>query len=226
MLKLTKFDTREALMQAAAQHLADALNEAIARRGVACAALSGGGTPAPAYRALAALPLEWSKITFALVDERFVPLSDTASNENMIATTLSPAFAAGAQIKPMYFVADTVERAADFADVLYEHLHIDIALMGIGADGHTASWFPGSADAALDPASTRSVIAVHAPQAQGSTERLTLTRKAVARAGRLLVLIAGADKLARLEQALTQQDAPAAVLFAPGMPPAEVFWAA
>lgn len=226
MLKLTKFDTREALMQAAAQHLADALNEAIARRGVACAALSGGGTPAPAYRALAALPLEWPKITFALVDERFVPLSDPASNESMIATTLAPAFAAGAQIKPMYFAADTIERAADFADVLYEHVHIDIALMGMGADGHTASWFPGAADAALDPANTRSVIAVHVPQAQGSAERLTLTRHAVARAGRLFLLITGTDKLARLEQALTQQDAPAAVLFAPGMPPVEVFWAA
>lgn len=226
MLKLTKFDTRDALMAAAALHLADGLNGAIARRGAACAALSGGGTPEPAYRALAALPLDWAKITFALVDERFVPLSDPASNEAMIDTALAPAFAAGAQFKPMFFAADTVERAADCADVLYEHLHIDIALMGMGADGHTASWFEGAADAALDPENTRAVIAVHAPQAQGSAARLTLTRNAVARAGRLLLLITGTDKLARLEQALTQKDAPAAALFASGMPPVEVFWSA
>jgi len=225
MVHITEFATREALMQATAQRIGDAFNKALSLRGTASAALSGGGTPEPAYRALAALPLDWPKITLALVDERFVPPSDPASNESMITTALAPAFAKGAQFKPMFFEAETVERAADYADVLYENLRFDIALMGMGADGHTASWFPGAADAALDPNATRAVIAVHAANAQGRAERLTLTRTALSRAKALLLVITGAEKLARLEQALNHGDAPVAALFKPGMPPIEVLWA-
>src|SRR6185503_512980 len=90
-LRITEFATREALMQAAAQRLADVLQDAIGKHGSACAALSGGSTPAPAYRAFATMPLDWTKITFALVDERFVPPSHAASNEALVRRELGAA---------------------------------------------------------------------------------------------------------------------------------------
>ena len=98
--------------------------------------------------------------------------------------------------------------------------------MGMGTDGHTASWFPGSAElgAALDAQAAYSVIAARAPQAAGAAERLTLTLPALARAERVLLLISGDEKRARLEQATRDDDAPVAALFKPPLN-ADVLWA-
>lgn len=219
--------SREALMTAAAQRIATALEAAIRRHGAACAALSGGSTPEPAYRALAALPLDWAKITFALVDERFVPPNDSASNQALVQRTLASAFDAGAELAPMLFPAGTVTESADQADARYASLRVDIALMGMGDDGHTASWFPGSSElgAALDLDNPRTVIATHAPQASGAADRLTLTRAALSRAGALMLVITGDKKRARLESALLQNDAPVSALFSDHVPAPIVMWA-
>ena len=225
---LETFADREALMAAAAQRIATALEGAIRRHGAACAALSGGSTPEPAYRALAALPLDWPNVTFALVDERFVPPNDTASNQALVQRTLGLALDAGARLAPMFFPAATVELSADQAEPRYAPLRIDIALMGMGDDGHTASWFPGvpALGNALDLNNPRTVMALHAPQAAGSADRLTLTRSALSRAERVILLIAGEEKRVRLEQALQHDDAPVSSLFAPNMPATAVLWAA
>jgi 6-phosphogluconolactonase len=224
---LGTFASRPALMTATAERLASALQDAIRRHGSACAALSGGSTPEPAYRELAAMPVDWPKVTFALVDERFVPPTDGASNQALIQRTLGPAFEAGAGLAPMFFPAATVAESADRADARYAPLRIDIALMGMGADGHTASWFPGSSElgGALDLDNPRTVIAAHAPQAAGAADRLTLTRAALSRAGALMLVITGDDKRAKLKSALAQQDAPVSALFNDRLPAPVVMWA-
>lgn len=223
-LAIQAFADRNALMQRAAEEIAKALQDGLKARRQACAALSGGSTPGPAYERLAATPLDWARVTLALVDERCVPASDPASNEGLIRRTLAPTLAAGVRLMPMY----SGSSSADPADANYTALHIDIALMGMGADGHTASWFPGGDGlaAALDPNNPRSVVAVRAPQAAGTADRLTLTRAALDRADRVLLLITGDDKRARLEAALGGpiENAPVAALFArPGRQP-EVLW--
>jgi 6-phosphogluconolactonase len=226
-LTITEFSTRGALMQAAAQRMAAALKDAVSKHGTACIALSGGSTPAPAYRALAAMALDWPNIALSLVDERYVPPEDAASNEGLVRCELKSATDAGARVLPMY-APSNVEEAADKADAIYAPLRIDIALMGMGADGHTASWFPGAAKLgeALDLDNPRTVIALTAAQADGSPERLTLTRSAFTRIGRVVLLITGADKRARLEAAIAGDYAPVAGLFAPALPAPEVLWAA
>ena len=205
-LPIQTLPNRDALMRAAADRLQAALRTAIATRGSACAALSGGTTPAPAYEILAAAALDWPRVTFALVDERFAPPDHEASNEALLRRTLAPALANGAKLAPMWSKAANASEAAARADAAYAAFHIDIALMGMGADGHTASWFPGAAGLheALEPQSQRAVVALHAPQAAGAADRLSLTLPAIVRAERALLVITGADKRERLESALRQ----------------------
>lgn len=227
---LEVFPDRQSLMAAVADAIAQALRQACERRGGACAALSGGVTPVPAYAQLDAKRLDWTRITFLLVDERCVPLDHPASNEAMLRRTLASALAGGAQLRPMYAAPQAPADAAANADKAYSSAAIDIAVMGMGSDTHTASWFPGAAGLAdaLAPDSARTVAAVHAATgAFGTPDRLTLTRAALRRAGQILLLITGEEKRQTLEQAIGQnpQDAPVAALFEGGPPPA-VFWAA
>ena len=214
-------------MEAAAQRLAEALTQALTLRGAACAALSGGTTPAPAYRKLAARDLNWRRVSFALVDERFVPVGHEDSNEGMLRAALAPGLERGATLVPMYAPATTLEAAAARADAAYAQLDIDVALMGMGADAHTASWFPGALGDVLDPANPRSVIAVTAPGAAGAASRLTLTLSKLSRAHRLLLLIAGKDKRAALEAAMHAPPDAAPIAALLGLDaPLEIMWAA
>ncbi len=226
MPHLSVFATREALMQAASDRLVKALERGMKARGHACAALSGGGTPEPAYALLAHAKLDWRRVTFALVDERFVHPKDDASNEKMLRRALAPALDAGATLLPMFSTDGAPDEVAARADNLYSPLHIDVALMGMGGDAHTASWFPGHAREAFE--SARTVIAVHAPQAAGSADRLTLTKHALARADEVLLLLHGEDKRARLDAALAEplEAAPVVALFDDPEKQPEVLWAA
>lgn len=223
-----EFHTRDALMEAAADYIAEALQEALGERGQACAALSGGSTPEPAYTLLAQRDLDWPRIRFALVDERFVPPDHEASNERMLRRALAPALAKGAKFIPMFTPARNLGEAADAAEALYAPLQIDVAMMGMGEDGHTASWFADAAnfDELVSENNPRTVMATHAPTATGTPQRLTLTFSGLRRAGRVGLLITGEAKHKLIGAAyMNVTSAPAGRLFLhpAGFP--QVFWA-
>lgn len=188
-----------AFARAAADWIAGAIVTAVAERGACAIALSGGTTPRIVYAELATRPgaVPWDKLAVYFGDERCVPPDDPASNYCMArAALLSQVPLRQAQVFRMPAErSDTEAAARDYAAVLPDRL--DVLLLGIGLDGHTASLFPGAPQ--LDEYERRVVPAVSPlpPRA-----RLTITPPVIARARRIAVIATGADKASEVQRAL------------------------
>ena len=128
-----------------AHDVAERLRQAIASKGQACVVLSGGRSPVPFLEQLAAQVLDWSKVTVSLADERWVPVEHADSNAGLLARHLLKGAAAKARFIGLYQAAANLEAAAEQADQALADLPpIDVLVLGMGDDGHTASLFPAS----------------------------------------------------------------------------------
>ncbi|HTB34348.1 MAG TPA: 6-phosphogluconolactonase [bacterium] len=204
----------EDLARLAADHFIGQGREALAKRGRFNAALSGGRGPLGLFRALAGRPgdLDWSKVTLYWVDERYVPFKDPDSNFGAACRLWLDALSAGPTLRPMFKEGMDAETASrDYAALLRSELGpgtpvLDLCLLGMGPDGHTASLFPGQPSLSE---SSRLCLAVRHPSS--GQERLTLTYP-VLNASRNVAFIAnGAEKAALLAQVLAgAADVPAA----------------
>ena len=208
----TVFDDKASLQQAAAVWIADALIDAIARRGSAVFMGSGGRTPGPIYETLSEADLDWARVQIGLCDERWVDVDHAASNGAMIQQTLIQNKAAAATYIAMKVAGDDPFAATDAVNDLYIDASLtDVMLLGMGPDAHTLSWFAGGRgyESAIDPDTTSVVAAVEAIESivtGPNLLRMTLTQPCVAYARRVLLLITGADKRAVFESA--PDDAP------------------
>ncbi len=167
--------------------------DAIQRRGRCALALAGGSTPLPVYRVLAgpaftpAIP--WPQVHVYFGDERAVPPDDPASNFGAArAALLDLVPIPAAQVHRMEGERADREAAARAYEALLPD-RLDLILLGIGPDGHTASLFPGSG--ALDETGRR-VVPVTGPKPP--SERLSITPPVLAAAREVVVLVTGADK--------------------------------
>ncbi len=199
-----EFATPQELADAQADAVADALRTAIQERGGATLAVSGGTTPVRFFRALSSRNLDWTKVTVTLVDERYVPPTSERSNERLAHENLLQGAAAAAHVIALYSDADSAEAAAQRADLrMLEILFpIDVVVLGMGADGHTASFFPDAEnlDDLLDPLTRQVVLAVHA--ASAGEPRLTLALPRIVSARMLILHIEGRAKREALDAAL------------------------
>ncbi|MFI5281082.1 MAG: 6-phosphogluconolactonase [Gemmatimonadales bacterium] len=179
--------------------LAGRIAAAMAARGRCALALPGGSSPGPALRALGAAPLgtpvDWARVDVYFGDERAVPPEDKDSNYRMVAESLLARLSVKPRVHRMEADRADLERAAaDYARILPAQL--DVLLLGMGPDGHTASLFPGSA--ALQE--TRWVVNVVAPKPP--PVRLTITPPVIAAAREVAVLATGAEKADAVRRAL------------------------
>jgi 6-phosphogluconolactonase len=222
------FAERQELAAALAGHVAGRLTKAVDERGTALLAVSGGTTPARFFAALSQIPIAWDKVAVTLVDERFVPASSPRSNAGLVASNLLQNAAAGARFVPLYHKAASIEDAALLDNRMLESLPwpLDVVVLGMGTDGHTASFFPDADDLEklLDPSSDRVVLPVHA--ASAGEPRLTLPLARIIAAGSIALHIEGAEKRSAFEDAMapgTRKPIRAVVEAAPRA--VEVFWA-
>jgi 6-phosphogluconolactonase len=205
-----------------ASAIVDCVSKAVAERGKCTVSLAGGSTPRPVYERLAKLPegqavtespVPWREVDWLFGDERCVPPDHEFSNYRMIARALFD----GLHIEPAAIHRMAGEDEPTSAARLYqrelekllgESGRIDLTLLGLGEDGHTASIFPGSA--ALEPTAP-TVLAVAAPPTSPVRDRLTLTLPALARSRTIYFLVAGEAKREALERLLAGDSrAPAA----------------
>ncbi|TPN80512.1 6-phosphogluconolactonase [Mesorhizobium sp. CU2] len=222
------FADRPELAAALAGHVAGRLTKAIADRGTALLAVSGGTTPAKFFAALSAIPIAWDKVIVTLVDERFVPPSSPRSNAGLVAANLLQNQAKAARFVPLYHEAESIEAAAASDSEALRSLPwpLDVVILGMGGDGHTASFFPdaGNLDELLDPASQRIVIPVHA--ASGGEPRLTLSMARIVAAGFIALHIESEDKRTAFDAALGPgAEKPIRRVIEAAPIPVEVFWA-
>jgi 6-phosphogluconolactonase len=227
---LHEFDNNRVLCERLAQCIASGLEGALNLREQATLAVSGGSTPKPLFAALSRCELDWSRVRITQVDERWVPEDHADSNACLIREHLLQEHAAAAQFDSMKVDIDDVfaaenassERLEAFADA------IDIVILGMGEDGHTASFFPGAgtlADA-LDPTSQKLCLAVRPPSAPH--DRMTLSLAALLRSRQLYLHITGEKKLSVLQEALAGDDVmklPIRAVFRRSENPLETFYA-
>ncbi|MCC6214505.1 MAG: 6-phosphogluconolactonase [Polyangiaceae bacterium] len=188
------------LAELAAARMAEELAAAVAARGIAHVALSGGSTPGGAYRLLARRGSALARVVWWWVDERCVPPGDPRSNYGAArAQLLEPAAIEDDHVHRMAGDLGAEAGARDYAARLAtafggaEPPVLDLVIAGVGNDGHTASLFPGTGAVRRDDAT---VIAVH--PGGGLEPRVTLAAPVLLAARRTLVLASGESKRAPL----------------------------
>lgn len=181
---------------ALAEQVAERLREGLAARGNAVLAVSGGSTPKDFFACLSHEKLDWAKVKITLVDERWVAEGDARSNAGMVRACLLQHEASAATFVPLYTPAATPEDGLDEVTARITALPrpFDAVVLGMGEDGHTASFFPGGDHLAeaIDPHGDAPLWPMRAPGA--GEPRMTFSLPALLQSRALYLLITGHAK--------------------------------
>lgn len=223
------FGSKEDLALALAEAVADDLKTGIAARGQGALAVSGGSTPGKFFGALGKRKdVDWSKVFVTLVDERWVPETHDRSNAGLVNERLLQGPAASARFIPLYSGGDEPDAAAlDRTRRQLEALppRFDAVVLGMGNDGHTASFFPGGDNLAPALTGGEPVVAIKAPGA--GEPRVTLSLARLLEATALYLHIEGEEKAKVLEQALAAgpvEEMPVRAVLRQTTAPLTIYW--
>jgi 6-phosphogluconolactonase len=199
-----EFADGEELAQGLVEWTAERLRSGIAARGAALLVVSGGKSPARFFEVLSNIDLDWPRVAITLADERRVADDSPRSNARLVRERLLQNRAQAASFTPLADVRlpEDRELAAASARIANLPSPADVVVLGMGDDGHTASWFPGAeglADA-IDPGARQLVAPIVA--ADAPEPRLTLTGRVLLRARAIALEIEGEQKLATFAAAL------------------------
>lgn len=213
--------------------LVKVLQEAITRKGQASLAVSGGSTPRALYQSLSRTKLDWEKVTIVLADERWVEPGEAGSNESFVKSTLLTGRAEKARFIPLKAQGDSPEEGLEAVEKRLADLPfpLDAAILGMGNDGHTLSWFPRAEglDAALSEDGPRAaaITARKSAVTGDHLHRITLTLAALQGVSLCALLIRGEDKRAAFEAATQPgpvEDAPVRALLTHATITLETYW--
>jgi 6-phosphogluconolactonase len=212
-MKIVEYPDAEMMMINLADTLASALKNCLLVHDYASFAVPGGTTPGPIFDTLSGVDLDWARVHVMLTDERWVPETSPRSNTRLLRERLLVNNAAAARYVPLYADAETPEEQLPaLSAALAPELPISVMLLGMGADMHTASIFPGADQ--LDHAlhGDDNLVAMRAPGA--AEPRITLSAKVLKSAMSRHIVIIGAEKRAALEKArhLSPKEAPVAAV--------------
>jgi len=190
-------------------------------------AVSGGSTPVPFFQALSLKPLDWGRVDVVLADERWVDETDLASNTRLVKENLLRNNAAAARYFSLKQNGNTPEEGLDAVKAELEALTLplDVLILGMGNDGHTASLFPDAPELvhAMD-VQCRHLVAAMTPPSQ-EQQRITLTYALMNNARFTALHLRGGDKLETLKLAMSQPEdmlaMPVRGFLKPGL---QVFW--
>jgi 6-phosphogluconolactonase len=199
------YDTPDEMADAVVDDVSFVIATALEDRGEALVALPGGKSPASIFERLAAAPIDWREVTIIPTDDRLVPANSPLSNVAMLARHFEPK---GARVLPLAMDgAGDYRTAGRIADAQLSGLNwpLDLVWLGVGADGHTASIFPGpDLEDALDGPPARKAVGVMPDPLppEAPVPRVTLSRAGIISSRVLLLAISGEEKRAVVERAL------------------------
>jgi 6-phosphogluconolactonase len=221
------FPSRAELAKTLAETIAGRLSDAIAQRGAGFIAVSGGSTPALLFAELSRAAIDWKKVIVTLIDERLVPADQPRSNAKLVADKLLQGPASAATFVPLYHGTDDGDEAAERARAELAKLPwpLDVAILGMGPDGHTASFFPDAPDVAELLATDAAKLVLPVESVTAQEHRLTLTLAKIVEAGFLALHIEGPDKRRVLDSALAGEKLPIRAAIEASPRPVEIFWA-
>lgn len=222
------FAGKDELALALADAVATDLKAAVSARGAGTLAVSGGSTPSRFFAELGRrIDVEWSRVTITLVDERWVDEGSERSNARLVREKLLSGVAAAARFVPLYQGGEvpTAASVAQASAAIAALGSLDAVVLGMGSDGHTASFFPGGDT--LDQALTAGgpVVDIRAPGA--GEPRVTLTLARILAAQSLYLHIEGDEKLRVLDAALSPgaaSDMPVRAVLHQDRKPVTIFW--
>jgi 6-phosphogluconolactonase len=215
---------------ALAERVAERLRSGLAERGHAVLAVSGGSTPKDFFDRLSREKLDWTRVQVTLVDERWVAETDARSNARLVKSLLLQHAAGAAQFIPLYTGDITPETGLAAASARIDALPLpfDAVVLGMGDDGHTASFFPGGDHLAeaLDLDGHARVLPMHA--AGAGEPRITLTLPALLQTRALYLLVSGEKKRDLLADARlglgAARDYPVRAVLTQRRVPVAVYW--
>ncbi len=209
MNKLKQFTTRNELDNALAESVSQLLNDAIKRKGKASIAVSGGSTPKGFFMVLSQCDIDWSKVTVTLADERWVALDSQDSNTRLVHENLLQNKATAAKFFHLKqgdaFSEETISDLNVAANTTL--LPLDVLILGMGEDGHTASLFPCSEQISQGLASDNENSLLKVIPKTAPHQRISFSFAALSKSENTFLHLCGENKHMVLNQALNGQDA-------------------
>ncbi|MEW7007035.1 6-phosphogluconolactonase [Lentilitoribacter sp. EG35] len=199
------YESRPQLAVSLADDIVIRLSDAINKNDHASLAVSGGSTPKLLFQELSTRTLPWDKVTIILVDERYVAPDDPRSNEKLVRENLANNEASTVNILGFWMNGYAIHDAMNMLDAKFKDMNnFDVVILGMGLDGHTASFFPGGSNLtdAINPTCSKAILDM---EAEGAGEpRLTITLPQIMKAHYHVLHIEGDEKHEVLQQAMSE----------------------